>query len=1361
MAGLLLAAMLVPMLPAIELPVAHAEGGTSVTNNYYYDIPVSGDGTFSFDQADSVSISGANQNMTINSDQTDIIVMGDYYKETFQFDPKVGELYLGNNLKNSAGKSLWTPTLDELPTWLVDNVMYNKGYAALYTGFMEHDNTYTYKPRGATRVGEVLGYDIYAAHGEEFFHDEGSGSVLDVTPTHEILEDDSPITEDWAVINAYRAIGVNRYHIGVATLPKDMQGIADIVGDNKCITREYVTAGGGKATAVSWDINKSPVIQYLTGNITSDYKGDSEPVVIVYATRTYLDDYKAQAAVDLLEYDGGYNQMTGAQFCKLVADLMEAYGEPVITEQEQYMLLEAYGRKLPYDLFPAELEAVKYLMVRGIIDGTDELQKMAGADSGWTWHSPITFEQATTILMRVKDKGSRLTFKEFQLTTDLELLKRGYYPTDVAITDTTGGIFVSELGYLPANESTHYDYFLRRTDNRALFLSADEKGEGSQVALETDPHVSTGEDRVTARLANSYYRGRTKDGWYWFQVPIGYEGVNGAVYVNSAHSEHDSPAQYTMPVGGGYYVATATGDDIGTYHAQKTAGFGNGSSYVDKENFAEATRNSNLGTAAMMDDKNRTTSFVLEVHRPLVVDSGLQHNGINWMTMYGKLKKYVSKAATDVTVWVKDGEASPKYTDPNEDGWVACRLYRSGIYSTTNEYITVICEADEPITKAMAQAAFSLHDNVLKEGLKGDASPFRTMRAYCRFGDEYLVSVEYLKSMEAIDQFLNYAEGKYYMSVPQKNGASDIDVYFDTTRGDTNLVLFGNSAYVFSQEDLVVNQMGDDVFVLLDAVTGRLANGTSTASIELPGDAAAISLSCPTAFSGATIISGGREGFKLPVRVETSDNEQKIYAAFVNLAAENVLANYLAVFDKRYGNAAPVVYTLYETGQEVTSEQSAIARAAFEEIFGWSIGGKSMYYKMVQASPEVDIKPDGTRQCRTVSVNNDTSQLWYSESGELLVQIPIQTESGLFLGATMKEDGTYDDGTAISLSDLMPDNPTWRGLKHNGAVYSVEDYWTYTDNYPILPYYYTPVEEEWSDNNKLGAGYAYSWLTNWDVSSGSRKPVTIGWVSSFANDPSAQTGLRQRNRTDIGTINDYFVDNAYAQHTSPVTSPGSLRMQVCGLSALLANFTVGTAKNGTEMSSLLRGNRITTVYFGCDPDTSAYSSDGLPFDGTYYAMHLAESVIVLQVYNGELKKVNPNAGASTPTEKEWSAGEPNKITDWLMWLKEAKLSDAEDILTICIIAVLQWLPRIFMFIFFLLMGLSMIASMKPWVIFCDRYFDPYKFLTAGRVDVHTIEIKKVVLCSMIALVLFGFFQNGLILDIIAWCARAVTGMLNR
>lgn len=1365
MAGLLLAAILMPLLPAIELPVAHAEeGGSTTINNYDYDYQqffAGSHGELNVEHSDGTTITGTNQTISVESDSTQIIVQGDYYKETEQFNPKVGEVWSGNALPANKN-ALWVPKWSELPSWFTDNVLASEGYAALYTGFMETDNTYVNKPYGVTRVGEVLGYDIYASDGEDYINGLDGSDVLNAQASiGHLLTPDEYVTKDWAMMNIYRAIGVECYQLAVARLNKETHSeqIHAIVGDSKCTVAE--DENGDKV--YYFDVNRSPIVQFLSGNITSGYSGDSEPVVVVWASRTYYPNYLKQAEMDMLEYDLDMglstttaSQITCAEFCRWVAFLMEAYGEPVITEQEQYMLLEAYGRELPYDeVFPAELEAIKYLMVRGIIDGTDELRSMVGEGSGWSWSSPINFEQATTILMRVKDKGSRLTFKEFQLTTDLELLKRGYYPVDMPLVDMPGGIFINDVDYVSAAKNTHYDYLVRRTDNRALFLSADEVGGGSSVHIETDPHVAIGLDAVDSRLPNSYYRGRTRDGWYWFQVPIGYNGASDGqpyVFINSAHSSEDSPAQYKLPIGGGYFTVDTSAPDVDAYTAVRSAGFGDDVQYVDSGKFTKAARVATLGTADWLADKNRTTVFCLQVHKGLIEGApDLKIDTLVWKDTVTGLPTYAAKEKfeehTGQVVYVKAGTAQPKTTAQTpEDEWVKCALYKASSFSQNNEYWDLVVVAEKPITKTMAQAAFNLHDKSIREGFKGN-SPVRTIRGYCRFGDDYLVSVEYLKSMGSVLQFLHYGQSKYYMSV-KSSGGPDTDVYFDLTNEDAQIVMYGACAYIYNAETLVVNQMGDDYFVPVSVVTGKT---TGNVGIQLPDGSAAICVKKPWSCTSATLISGGSESYKVPVVqqiTKTGSYDDKLNGVFIDVTQSNIMANYVAVFDKRHGDAPPKVFTLYETGNVKAPDKRLEDRAAFEELFGWSIGSDTMHYYMVQGAPEVDIQSDGSLVPRDVDPHSKASQLRYSIDGALLIQVPVFVAGEKTLGTVPLGDSSYlAGGSPVS------------SLSVNAKTTDFSTLWDHLDDY-IVPYAYVATYRGGTSGAAFNGGVFFSLLTNWDVSAGgTRKAVSVWYVPSFASGDK-NPGLYKRDRSNAACIpGDYFNFEAAGTGLSEVTD-GSIKYQVCGLPALLANFTVQKSKSTGDVSSILRGNPNTVVYFGCDKDASMYGGADLPFAGVFYVAHMSDTTVALQAYDGELKELWPSKSSGAEGQ-DLVAGKPNKINDWLMWLKHAKLSDAEDILTICIIAVLQWLPRIFMFIFFLLMGLSMIASMKPWVIFCDRYFDPYKFLTAGRMDVHTIDIKKVVLCSMIALILFGFFQNGLILDIIAWCARAVTGILNR
>ena len=183
---------------------------------------------------------------------------------------------------------------------------------------------------------------------------------------------------------------------------------------------------------------------------------------------------------------------------------------------------------------------------------------------------------------------------------------------------------------------------------------------------------------------------------------------------------------------------------------------------------------------------------------------------------------------------------------------------------------------------------------------------------------------------------------------------------------------------------------------------------------------------------------------------------------------------------------------------------------------------------------------------------------------------------------------------------------------------------------------------------------------------------------------------------------------------------------------------VGTASNadGTELDS-----KTTLMYHPIHftPNKSIIQSCSFTFE------FLAGSVI----------------GRNSPKAPTLTTKNSEPAFDWGEFFKNYGLQNADDWLTIAIIAVLNILPRIFMFLFIVLMSLALIADVKPWRLFCKTVIDPYKVLTAGRQDVDTIQVKRIFLYSIIALALFGLFQNGIILRVIAWFARAVVSILSR
>lgn len=152
--------------------------------------------------------------------------------------------------------------------------------------------------------------------------------------------------------------------------------------------------------------------------------------------------------------------MTLAEFCIVLKKAMDIYGEEILTEKEQTLLLLNYGTSLPYELPEEELAAVKYLMAKGILD-----ERM-------NWSQELQLDDMLIILARVADPATRLTFKEVTITYNQTLLDAGYYPADFAMTNEDDAV-ISVVGAVPTlgdqgtpvnggyANAEYVDYFLR------------------------------------------------------------------------------------------------------------------------------------------------------------------------------------------------------------------------------------------------------------------------------------------------------------------------------------------------------------------------------------------------------------------------------------------------------------------------------------------------------------------------------------------------------------------------------------------------------------------------------------------------------------------------------------------------------------------------------------------------------------------------------------------------------------------------------------------------------------------------------------------------------------------------------------
>lgn len=1244
-------ALTLPMLPQIEISFAAGdEGGdtiniTNITNGDYATLPVSGN--------DSVSISDI-ENAYIDAPGANITIQGDYYQQGYQYDPKVGELWSGN----SQSESLWVPTASELSKKTVATIMHAEGYAMLYDGWLDLANANAIKPYGATRFGEVLGYDVYARDGETYVKN-ADGSISNPS-ARDWLSYNTPVTYKWAVTNAYRAVGVEHTQVWYQTY---------FNGEGADTT--LYTGLLGKPRTYKWDINSSPLSLELAGNIKNVTHGADYPIVGVWASRTHPDAYVTQANTDLLNINIEDGEIQFVEFCNLVADLMHLYGEPVITDQEKYMLLEAYGRDLPYDLAGVQLDAVEYLLCRGILDSPTSFELDDGTVIPIEWHTGIRFDVAATILMRVKDTGSRLTFKEFQLTTDLELLSKGYYPTEVAVAPQLDGysIMANTPDY---TRSEYYDYYVKRADNRALFVTTNN---GEAVPDTVPPIVATGDQDWNQRLYGSSYLGVTDLGWYHFRVPILPD--QDVIYINSTNSQTDDPEQYVLQQGGGRYVMGTSGASITGTRTPFTEA--DDVALVDRERWQESSESSTAQNAAT--NNQLVTDFDITISKDVA----------------GMINK---TATTTMWEWWQNHVDGATYASNAQADGVTFNV-KAGLNSTG--YVNLHVTADKGTSAGTVKKALGLdtvRGDTLNRLLSEEDNPVVVTEAFALRNSRYIVSVDYLKTVGYIDNWTVYGDGRFYFTaaVPVPTGDANIgistsyaDVYVNTT-GEYPTCTYG-AQYIRMPKNVVAVYLLDGVYYLdLSIVQGRFG---SAQAISLKAEDGTELLTNQPSYGNKSVVTVRQDGGATAHTFIDIGGKQ-----FLDMSGINWSLNVIAYVDTSEGGTPDIqVFTLWETGNVVQGNDDP-QRQAFSRCFGMLPASDTTWVTQAAVNPEFAYSDGQSVEGRTVL---------YTPSNQVLL-LPGKTSVASL--STFYDTGLYQDRTK-PFQLAMDDDGTQQQCQQTMVTN-----WMYK-----------------ADVDK------YVPASLWRAKSGTRLEVYVG----PRNDNVLASGPR--------SITD---------DSSLITDAPSIKYAVFGLPAIVSACAVEVDRNAPFLNAV---NDV-TLYAGPSRLTGDIGAFLDTVDGMVYILHAASSrdASGARVYAAvqTVEFVSTDTSITGVAQKpSWQKGEPNAITDWLAWLKEAKLSDAEDVLTICIIAVLNLLPRLFMFLFIILMALSMIASVKPWQVFCDKVFDPYKFISAGRMTVHTVDIKKVVLCSMIALCMYGLFQNGLILELIAWCTRAVTGILNR
>lgn len=401
-----------------------------------------------------------------------------YYINDTRFDEV--DLYSKNNRDSNA---YWRPKYDELLFPMQEYIEFNNKRIKIDTNGFDLEWSEVNKLQVPTsRALEILGYDFLLFEEQV---DKATGEVTRI-PGYQM-----PITAPYFIMNIYKALGIELYDV-------------------------YYDFNDGDAGVFVTRTNPNRYWELFLNDHPIDYS--------IYNDQDVTDITKGQI-------------ITTEDAISILAQMLDFYGEPVISKQEEYLLLQVYGNDVPTSLSNRQKDDWSYLKSRGVI-GEKELE----------YNKELTFEDMTELLMRSKDTNSRTNFKEIQITTNLDnsFISNGYYERETKLVNQP---HLSPIdANIDWNTTDRYD-FLIEVNNDIVFRFPD-SGE-----LNKDIFISKGPLHNDKDIPGSVFEG-IKDGrFYHFSVPKSELTGTSMVYVNSSKA-NDIPLNYHIPISsriGGVY----------------------------------------------------------------------------------------------------------------------------------------------------------------------------------------------------------------------------------------------------------------------------------------------------------------------------------------------------------------------------------------------------------------------------------------------------------------------------------------------------------------------------------------------------------------------------------------------------------------------------------------------------------------------------------------------------------------------------------------------------------------------------------------------------------------------------------------
>lgn len=1290
--------------------------------------------------------------------------------------PKVTALKsLNAYMATSRGEQVYyVPTLEELPdiknavSDCVDYSGVRQRFAAVYDGYFNQmcyealvrksDGTYSKVPaivqtEGSNSARELttLGYDFLLTR-ESLNNVKINGESISAEYLAEKLDREHGYVDlNTALMDIYKAVGQEKYDI------------------------MYAFANDPTLT-----VENSPV-QSEINLLLDKAKGidSSKGQAWVFVTRTNPTLYWKQAAYDGVIWDGesldgaGSNTKTErislAEFCDYAYNIMNIYGEPVMTQSEKNILLQLYGSSVPYQsCTSSQVEAIETFIAKGIISPDEDKDKLV-------WNGDLDFDYMLTLLMRIKDTNARKTYKDVQITLDASLIKKDYYNANLEYEDSS--IRDIKESVSAAHVTNYYDVRLGLNQFESMAQSINSRGVSMDLFIPTHL-VIVGPDGAVFPLttqvttySQKVYSLNHPDSDYvinsinpetdgqlmQFCISDGVHSENNQRFLHlrvaafpvndllhddgmyHLHLVNDrgevSGSAFTIKPGGGVYyesgVRDSNDDDVMTdwddnYEYSNQSELDELVEIYEEEGEGEAQRRLN----EMLGDNPDWTLREIEAAMD-VASSG----------------EYLAAEATSVVYMTIDSGSEGNINVTMLNGQVVKLSDVVSQQAVDGAYLLDKNNPQDLVFRKINSTTYQIENCKGKNDLMGRVTSVPTENfetAFCRRDEDLLVSTDWLIKKGLLTSTPIEHGGVLMLSTQYSN------IYLDNVN---KYIVVG--ACVYGVQDLDASEIwmksGNDTYVNFRAVLG---------------------------WTGDFMIFKNTGG-NISVSMQDSPSFQKNWANNIGdytvpIHMSEVTANAFGL-EKSTGNTVDVQGVKLNKGDKTTIPMTGMYPFAnyFIYINEHVLETSTEYHDWLFVFKPKDVKVNGNK----LDYDDSASREWLHNTMGVDVS-KLDQNITVWAYPLYRKELASNDGMPREMTYSRKYGYMYNVQRANNMNDVIAAYWNTdavlrTTGEPefVLPYYvdgdghiqcfnhnvYTCKDSEGNDVMLDYGQVPVIYLRPIEAIRNAAKSLYNMCISPFS-------------RNTVPIVEEMGGLDMKGSRVSPtITSPALwfLELQKYDFETVASNLSKGSQLFWGTLSVNITGsgsNRKIMVGSEELPVSMLKNYDFLLMRETASTSSTVGrwfSVSALTSFDLE-----PIVEDGTGTENLTGpvTGKIDSTVDTIDW-EEFKFSriieEGEFIVSIATIFVLNILPRVALFLFLLLTALGCVQNVKLVQLFCDRIFDPYKFLTAGRKDVHTFRSGRAFLTSIIAMGVYALFMDGTIIHVYEWIMQFIGAFLGK